>query len=137
VGAIMKTIKTKNLKQGAMFRATPHEVYELLMDSKKHSAFSGAEARISRKEGGSFSAYDGWCYGKNLKLVKDKMIVQTWRGDDWPKGHYSTVKFMLKRSGTGTKLMFSQTGIPEDLYSDISDGWKEHYWEKMKAAIKS
>jgi activator of HSP90 ATPase len=130
-------IKTKNLKQGAMFKATPHEVYEMLMDSKKHSRFSQDRANISRKIGGKFTAYGGWIEGKNLKLVKDKEIVQEWRGKDWPKGHYSTVKFMLKKAGNGTKLMFSQDGIPVDKYKDISSGWKEFYWERMKEELES
>jgi activator of HSP90 ATPase len=130
-----KKIKTRNLKQGAMLSASPHEVYEMLMDSKKHSNFSKEKARISRKVGGAFTAYGGWISGKNLKLTKDREIVQKWRGKDWPKGHYSMVKFSLKRSGKGTKLMFSQIGIPEKKYKGISQGWKEHYWEKMKAAL--
>lgn len=128
-------IKTKDLKQGAMFNASPHDVYEMLMDSKRHSAFCDSKAKISRKVGGKFTAYDGWIEGKNLKLVKDKEIVQTWREEDWPKGHYSTVKFLLKRSGNSTKLMFSHKGIPEKRYKDISSGWKEFYWERMKAAL--
>ena len=130
-----KPIKTKNLKQGTMFKASPHEVYEMLMDSKKHALFSDASARISRKVGGKFTAYDGWITGKNLKLTKDKEIIQSWRSEDWPKGHYSTVKFTLKKDGAGTKLIFLQTDIPAADYKDISSGWKEFYWERMKAMI--
>lgn len=132
-----ETIKTKDLKQGAMFKASPHEIYELLMDSKKHSRFTGGKAKISRKVGGRFTAWDGWIEGRNLKLVKDKEIVQEWRGDDWPKGHFSVVKFTLKKAGNNTKLMFSQKGIPEDKYKDISSGWKEFYWEKIKEDLES
>lgn len=128
-------IETKDLRQGAMLRAGPHDVYEMLMDSRKHSAFTGAKARISRKVGGKFTAYDGWIEGRNIRLVKDRKIVQEWRGADWPKGHYSTVTINLKGSGRGTKLMFSQKGIPAEKYSDIRDGWKEWYWEPMKAYI--
>jgi activator of HSP90 ATPase len=120
-----------------MLKASPHEVYEMLMDSKKHSAFTDSKASISRKVGGKFTAYDGWILGINLKLTKDKEIVQRWRGKDWPKGHYSTVKFLLKKAGTDTRLMFSQTGIPTNKYKDISSGWKEFYWAPMKSMINS
>ena len=65
--------------------------------------FSDSKASISRKEGGRFTTYDGYASGKNLKLTKDREIMQTWRGNDWPRGHYSTVKFTLKRSGSGTE----------------------------------
>jgi activator of HSP90 ATPase len=125
-------IKTKTLKQSTTFKASPNEIYELLMDSKKHAAFSGGDAKISRKVGGKISAYDGWISGRNIKLVANKLIVQEWRGDDWPKGVISIAKFELTKKGSGTKLTFTQTGVPENKYKDIASGWKEHYWEKMK-----
>lgn len=130
-------IKTKTIRQTASFDATPHRIYEMLMDSKLHSAFTGDEAKISRKVGGKFTTFSGWSYGKNLELVKDRKIVQSWRGDDWPKGHYSTVTFKLSRQGNGTKLEFIQTDVPESQYRDVSDGWKEYYWEKMKGFLDS
>ena len=128
-------IETKDLRQGAMLRAGPHDVYEMLMDSGRHSAFTDAKARISRKVGGRFTAYDGWIEGRNVRLVKDREIVQEWRGADWPEGHYSTVTITLKGSGSGTRLMLSQKGIPANKYTDIRDGWKEWYWERMKVYI--
>lgn len=120
------------MKQTALFRAAPSEVYELIMDSKKHAAFSGGSAKISRKVGGKISAYDGWITGKNLKIVPNRKIVQEWRGDDWPKAHYSVVTFDFRKSGTGTRLTFTQKGIPAVVYNDIKEGWREHYWSKMK-----
>jgi uncharacterized protein YndB with AHSA1/START domain len=49
-------MKTKSIRQSVVFKAPPHEVYEALMDSKKHARFSGEEARISRKDGGKIRA---------------------------------------------------------------------------------
>ena len=125
-------IRTKSIRQTAVFKAGPKEIYELLMDSKKHSAFSGGAARISRKVGGRFTAYDDYASGVNVKLVPGKLIVQTWRASDWPKAHYSTITFQLEKKGTGTKLTFIQTGVPIDQYEDVKQGWKDWYWEKMK-----
>ena len=39
----------KNLKQTATFKAVPHEVYETLMDEKKHAEFTEGAAKISRQ----------------------------------------------------------------------------------------
>ena len=126
-------MKLKNLKQTVEFKgATPHDVYELIMDSKKHSAVTGDTAKLSRKVGAGFSAFSGWATGKNLELVPDKKIVQSWRGGDWPKGHFSQATFAFAKSKTGTKLTFTQTGIPEDQYEDIKHGWIDNYWEPMK-----
>ena len=122
----------KAIRQKVNFKATPHEVYEALMDQRKHSEFTQSNAKISRKAGGSFSVYDGYSTGKNLMLIQDKKIIQTWRASDWPENHFSTVMFEFEETKTGTKLIFTQKNVPPDQYAAISTGWKEHYWDKMK-----
>ena len=126
----------KTIKQSVVFRATPHEVYEALMDSKKHAQFTGAKAVISRQVGGKISAYDGWIEAVNEELVPDKKIVQKWRGADWPEGHWSTAVFEFTKVKEGTKLIFTQTYVPDDQVEHISQGWKEHYWERMKEMLE-
>lgn len=125
----------KNIRQTVTFKTSPHDIFEMLMDSKKHSEFTGSEAKISRKVGGSFSTWDGYSTGVNLKIVKDKRIVQKWRANDWPEGHYSVVTIELKKDNGNTKLIFTQTDVPEDQYKSISDGWIEFYWSKIKEAL--
>lgn len=129
-------MKSNTIKQIVFFKASPHEVYEALMDEKKHSRFTNSKCKISRKINGKFTAYDGYIDGINLDLVKDKKIKQKWRGSEWPKNHYSFVIFDLRKVKNGTKLIFTQTKVPEQFYKDISNGWKEHYWENMKLMLE-
>ncbi|MBI2831243.1 MAG: SRPBCC domain-containing protein [Chloroflexi bacterium] len=129
-------MKTKTIRQSATFKTTPHQVYEALMDSKKHSEFTGSQAKISRKAGGKFTVYEGDIEGINIELVPDKKIVQTWRYIDWPADHYSRVTFSLEEVETGTRLTFVQTDVPEEHYNDISEGWREYYWRPMKAMLR-
>ena len=119
-------MKTRTIKQVVTFKASPHEVYEALMDSKKHAQFTGGKANISREVGGRFTAFDGYSEGENLELVPDRKIVQTWRGSDWPEGHYSKATFTLTKVEGGTRLTFTQTGVPEDQYEDVSQGWRDY-----------
>lgn len=126
-------MKPKTIRQTVTFAgATPHDIYELLMDSKKHTAFSGGAARIGTKIGGVFSAYDGYITGKNLELVKDKKIVQQWHASDWPDDALSIATFVLTKTKTGTKLTFTQTDVPQEFYADIKQGWVDFYWVPMK-----
>ena len=125
-------MKTVTVKQGAMMPGTPTEVYQLLMDEKKHAAFTGGEAKISPKVGGTFQTFDGWASGRNLVLIPGKKIVQTWRGEDWPAGHYSTITIHLLKAPKGTKLLFAQTDVPTSVAKDVAKGWKEYYWGPMK-----
>lgn len=128
-------MKTKTIRQTATFKAPPAQVYKLLMDSKLHSEFSGSRARISPKVGGRISAYDSYIEGKNLELKPGKKIVQEWRGSDWPEGVWSQVTFVLTPTTTGTRLTFTQTGVPSEQYADIAQGWKDFYWKPMAAWV--
>lgn len=129
-------IKTKDIKQTVHFKTDPHTLFEMLMDSKKHSRFTGDKAKIEKKEGGKFSTFGGYATGVTLKLIEDKKIVQSWRGSDWPENHYSEITFLFAVEKGGTKLTFTQTGVPIDQVTDIRDGWKKYYWEPMKEMIK-
>ncbi len=119
------------------FKAKPKVLYDLIMNPKKHSAFTGAEAIISQQLGGKYSAYDGYIEGENLELIPGKKIVQTWRAmeEDWPEGENSLIEFVFEENEKGTELKFSHRQIPKNVKSDFDKGWKEHYWEPMKAYL--
>lgn len=130
---------TKTIRQSATFKATPHTVYEALMNAKKHAAFTGDVAKISRKVGGKFSIFGGGLHGKNLELVADKKIVQDWACDmdGWPKGHYSAATFRLtKKTKNSTRLEFLQTGVPASCAKSIAQGWHDYYWAPMKQMLE-
>ena len=129
-------MKTKTIRQNVQINASPAEVYEALMDSKKHSAFTGAKAVISPRVGGNFNAWEGYATGQNLELVHGKKIVQSWRASDWPQEHFSKATFSLAKSGKGTTLSFSQTGVPADCAEEITQGWIDYYWTPLKAFLE-
>jgi activator of HSP90 ATPase len=127
---------TRELKQEVLFNALPHDVFEILMDSKKHAKFTGGQAKISRKIGGKFSVWNGGINGNNIEIIPDKKIVQNWRTDDWPKDYFSKIIFSFRRVKNGTKLIFRHLGIPKDEYDDIKQGWFDYYWEPMKKMLE-
>jgi activator of HSP90 ATPase len=120
------------IKQTITFKASPHDVYEALMDSAKHAAFTGGAAEISREVGGEFVAYDGYITGKNIELVPDKKIIQSWRAVDWEEGYFSHVTFELTAVPEGTRLDFVHTDIPDGTEDEFTQGWIDNYWEPMK-----
>jgi len=126
---------SKPIHQTLAFNSSPHEVYEVLMDSKKHSTFTGGKATISRKVGGTISAYDGYIAGKNIELVPDKKIVQSWRAVDWPEGVFSTITFLFSPVPEGTRLDFTHVDVPDGTEEEFAQGWIDNYWEPMKAYL--
>ena len=131
-------MKTKTIKQSVVINATPHQVFETLMDSKKHSELTGSNARISREVEGGFEVWDGYIKGTNMEIVPDKKIVQNWRGEEecWPEGHYSIITIELEKVEDGTRLNFIQDDLPEDCYDNIYQGWYDNYWNPMQEILK-
>jgi activator of HSP90 ATPase len=127
---------SKLIRQSVTFKAKPHDVYEALMDSRKHAGFTGEKASISRKVGGKIMAYNGYITGKNLELVVDEKIVQDWHAAEWPGGHISRVTFRLRPVKGGTRLSFTHSGVPDKFYFDIKQGWIKAYWEPMKVMLE-
>lgn len=125
-------MNTRTLRQTVMFKASPAQVYDMLMDSRKHQSLSGERARISRRVGGRFRAWGSHISGINLVLKPGHKIVQAWRATGWWPDHYSIAIFDISRTHGGSKLRFTQIGIPPHRYSGHYRGWIEAYWTPMK-----
>ena len=125
---------SKTIVQKILFKNTsPGTLYELYVDSKKHAIATGAPARIAAKEGGNFSAHNNWIKGKILQLIKNKLIVQSWRGADWLKETVdSTFVLFLEQKGKHTVVYATHANVPDSNYDAINKGWHQHYWEPWK-----
>ena len=67
---------TPVIQQSVLFRTSPQVLFDLYLDSRRHSLSTGAPASISRKVGGKFKAFEGQLEGRNLLIVPGKQIVQ-------------------------------------------------------------
>lgn len=122
----------KNIKQKVVINAKPSVVFNLLLDSKLHSDFTGEKAVMNRKVGAYISAYDGYMQGINLYFENNKKIVQAWHFSDWPRGHFSVVSFELKPfKADQTQIVFEQLGVPDAKAKSTEKGWLKFYWEPL------
>ncbi len=125
-----------SFKQQVTFNASPEELYEQIMDAEKHGKLTGGKATMSRKVGGEFSLFDGSAYGRNIELIPGRKVVQTWRmrQDNWPEDVMSEITFDFQAAGKNkTKLIFTQRNIPTNVADEFKQGWKDYYWEPLKA----
>lgn len=128
----------KTIKQKVKFKAPPEVIYDLLADEKKHSAFSGAKAVVSKKVGGPFFVYSGEIKGINVDLLPGKRLVQAWRNKDFPDGIFSMAAFTLRPTGDGgTELTLVHRGVPKELIPKVEQKWRDSYWTKMKSYLLS
>ena len=131
------------IHQEVDFTASPQQLYEALLDSKKFSGFAAVagefpanSAQIDRAPGGSFSLFGGHIIGRIIEVLPNQRIIQAWRVVDWPAGMYSIVKFELVPNGSGTHLIFDQIGFPEKLRDHLAAGWQSHYWDLLKKFLQ-
>ena len=115
------------------FSVSPKEVYDAYLDSRRHARFTGQSAKMSRREGGKFTAGDAYISGTNVELIPGKRIVQAWRASEWPDGIYSILRFELKPKGKGTRMIVDHVGVPDKFRDGVDEGWYEFYWNPMKA----
>jgi activator of HSP90 ATPase len=124
----------KTIVQKVLFKNTsPKSLYDLYMNARQHSEATGSPANISDKEGARFSAHGGYINGKNLQLVKNKLIVQSWRGSDWDKSAIdSTFTIHLEPKGKDVVLHAVHANLPDTEAGHISKGWHDYYWKPWK-----
>ena len=123
----------KPIHQELVFDATPQQVFDALVDSKLHAAFTGAPATLGQEPGQRFECYDHALEGCMLELVPGERIVQAWRVTDWPAGLYTVVHLELSAVEGGTKLVMDHHGVPDDFEPHIDGGWHTKYWNPLKA----
>ena len=121
---------TPAIQQSEDFAVSPETLYELYMDSKKHTQGTGMPARISRKIGGTFTAFGGKIGGKNLMLVPNRMIVQAWRASHWKKSDPDSILVIeFSKIKGGTRVDLVHVNVAEDDYKGVSEGWPKYYWQ--------
>jgi len=125
------------IKLSAIFPVTPKRIYDAWLNSTEHSLMTGGKATASTKVGGKFTARDGYISGKNLELVPNKRILQSWRSTEFPKDHLdSHLLVKLEEVGSGTKVTFVHSEITEGQGASYKKGWKDFYFTPMKKYFK-
>lgn len=125
---------TKTITQKIVFKNTDTKtLYNLYIDAKKHTEVTGDIAKISAKQGAKFSAFGNYITGKHLQLVKDKLIVQSWRDTDWKKADIdSTFILNFEQKGKDVVVHMTHANLPLHRAADINQGWHDYYWKPWK-----
>ena len=124
----------RTIRQVYTIEAAPHRVYEALTNADVISAWSGGEARMDARPGGTFSLWDGSICGTNLELETEKKLVQGWKEDTWDTE--SRVTFTLTPDGNGTRVDLLHEDVPDDAYDDVAEGWNIYYLGVIKENLE-
>jgi len=127
---------SKAIQQSVRFAASPEELFEMYIDSKKHSAATGGRAKMSRKEGAAFTAWNGQLRGKNLLIIPNRLVMQAWRATHWPASAPDSMLLLAFREVRGGgRVDLLHVNVPELDREGVTKGWKKYYWTPWKKYI--
>jgi activator of HSP90 ATPase len=129
---------SNQIKVSATFSVSPKRLYSAWLNSKEHGAMTGEKATASNKVGGKYTAGSGYISGRNLELVPNKRILQSWRSTEFPAGHLdSHLLIKLDEVKDGTKLTLVHSEIPDGQSAAYKKGWIDFYFKPMKRYFQS
>ncbi|MEM7374707.1 MAG: SRPBCC domain-containing protein [Bacteroidota bacterium] len=112
-------------------------LYQAWLDSEAHSKMTGGEARCSAKEGETFTAWNQYISGRNISLIADEKIVQSWRTTQFQEDDEdSELTILLTEATGGCQMRLIHTNIPEG-QTQYKQGWLDHYFGPMKGYFGS
>lgn len=125
------------IRQTVTFKASPQELFRTYLDSKRHAAVIGDRVSINQKVGAAFTAFDGSLRGKNLLIVPNRLIVQTWRAKPWKTTDPDSILVLqFSKAKIGGQIRLTHVNVPDHDYQTIKHGWPKYYWTPWKAYLK-
>lgn len=114
--------------------ADPEEVFAALTNPFQIELWSGYPANMQPEVGYVFSLWEGDISGVNMEIIPNKRLVQEWFFGE-QEGR-SVVQLELKREGTATRVELRHTNIPDEVYEEITEGWREYYLGSIKEMLE-
>jgi activator of HSP90 ATPase len=124
------------IQQSIALKASPDDLFDTFLDSKAHSAVTGAPAKTSRLAGGKFTAFGGELRGRNLLIVPKKLIVQAWRSRHWKTADPDSVLVLrFSKAPGGGRIDLVHINVPAHDRKGVTQGWPTYYWKPWKAFL--
>ena len=114
--------------------AEPEEVFAALTNPFQIGLWSGYPADMKAEAGYVFSLWEGDITGVNLEVVPDRLLVQEWFFGETEQRSIVTIK--LKKDGSRTRVELEHTNIPDEVFEEIVEGWKEYYLGSIKGLLE-
>ncbi|WP_294142046.1 SRPBCC domain-containing protein [uncultured Sanguibacteroides sp.] len=114
--------------------ADPEEVFAALTNPFQIELWSGYPAQMKAEKGFVFSLWEGDICGVNLEVEPHKRLVQEWFFGETENPSVVTIELKKKKETTHVELL--HTHIPDEVYDEIVEGWKEYYWGAIKGMLE-
>ena len=71
---------------------------------------------------------------EEVEVKPNRLLVQEWFFGDTAERSIVTLK--LKKVGEQTQVELEHTNIPDDVFEEIVEGWKEYYLGSIKGMLE-
>lgn len=123
---------TKAIQQTVRFAAPPEKLFEMYLDLKQHTDATGGKATMSRRMGGSFTAWNKQLRGKKM-IVPNRLIVQSWRSTAFRSGDLDSILILrFSKAPGGGQVDLVHVNVPQHDHKGVTQGWPKYYWQPWK-----
>src|SRR3954451_23338462 len=124
----------ESLRLTTTIPATPEGLYDAWLSGDSHAAMTGSPAASEERQGGTFTAWDGYITGKHLELEPGRRLVQAWRTREFPDKSPPSrleIRFSKVPQGNATRVTLLQSDIPDGQSEMYSETWQDNYFEPI------
>lgn len=129
-------VNTTTVTDSEEFRTTAEELYQTFTDPQRLAAFTRAPPKVfeGAHVGGKFELFGGNVVGEYQVLEPGKRIVQSWRLQQWPAGHFSTLEIEFDQNDVDsvTVMRVNWTGVPVGQEEVTKENWQTYYVHSIK-----
>jgi activator of HSP90 ATPase len=120
----------RTIEQLVELPASAATLYRTYVDPERHAAVTGAPVSIGEEPGSQFLAFNGMLSGRVLFTVPDRMLVQTWRSNQWdPEDLDSVLTLRFVEIGPASaSIELSHVGVAASDLIGVTEGWTNFYW---------
>ena len=124
--------------QSVVLPAPAASLFDMYMDASQHAAITGQPVIIGEDSGAEFRAFDDMLSGTVLKVVRPRLIVQSWRSaifnaDD----RDSTLILSFSDLGDEGRIDLVHLDVPDHDYDGVTEGWEKFYWTPWRAYLSA
>jgi uncharacterized protein YndB with AHSA1/START domain len=131
----------KTIKQMYVIEAPVAKVWQALVDPEMINKWGGGPAKMSDEVGFEFELWNGDIWGKNVKVIKEKRLVQEWYAAKWEEPSTLILTMIEKDGSAGSGQVSTLVGlvhenVPDEGAEDIENGWRNYYMIPLKNFVE-
>ena len=127
----------QTIQQSVTLPAPATRLFDMYLDAKLHTAFTGSPVIVSAKPGSSFRAFEGALTGMMLYTVPKQLIVQSWRSTHFYADDLDSILVLrFSPAGKSGRIDLVHVNVADQDVQGVTEGWEKYYWTPWRAYLE-